>query len=99
MLETVARPNPGRAVIASGFGAQAQWFRNLAADPHCHVSIGTRQRVSAVARVLSSEESAAVLDDYRRTRPRAYRNLSRIIEEATSTAIDRVPMVELSWSS
>ncbi|MEU1963207.1 nitroreductase family deazaflavin-dependent oxidoreductase [Nocardia sp. NPDC019255] len=99
VLETVARPGRTRAVIASGFGAQAQWFRNLAADPHCYVSIAARHRVPAVARVLSSGESAAVLDDYRRTRPRAYRNLSRIIEEATSTAIGRVPMVELSWDS
>ncbi|MGW4330374.1 nitroreductase family deazaflavin-dependent oxidoreductase [Nocardia sp. NPDC004573] len=99
VLETVSRPSRDRAVIASGFGAQAQWFRNLVADPHCHVSIATHFRVPALARVLSPEETAVVLDDYRHGHPRAYRKLSRIIEEATGTAIDGVPMVELAWSS
>ncbi|MEU2043150.1 nitroreductase family deazaflavin-dependent oxidoreductase [Nocardia niwae] len=95
-LETVARPRRDRVVIASGFGAEAQWFRNLAADPHCHVSIAAHVRVPALARVLSADESALVLDEYRRVHPRAYRNLGRIVEEATGRGIDAVPMVELT---
>ncbi|WP_281916747.1 nitroreductase family deazaflavin-dependent oxidoreductase [Nocardia sputorum] len=95
-LETVARPSRDRVVIASGFGTQAQWFRNLAADPHCHVSISAHVRVPALARVLSPDESALVLDGYRRIHPGAYRKLGRIVEEATGTGIDAVPMVELT---
>ncbi|NQE67010.1 hypothetical protein NG2371_01460 [Nocardia gamkensis] len=96
VLETVARPSRDRVVIASGFGTQAQWFRNLAADPRCHMSIGVRARVPALARVLTPDESAAVLAGYRCDRPRAYRSLGRIVEEATGAGIDEVPMVELT---
>lgn len=96
VLETVARPSRDRVVIASGFGTQAQWFRNLAADPRCHVSIGVLYGVPALARVLSPDESAAVLVGYRRDHPRAYRSLGRIVEEATGAGIDEVPMVELT---
>ncbi|MFE7743139.1 nitroreductase family deazaflavin-dependent oxidoreductase [Nocardia sp. NPDC057455] len=96
VLEKVARPSRDRVVIASGFGIQAQWFRNLTADPRCHVSIGARFRVEAVSRVLRPDESAVVLDDYRRSHPRAFRNLGRIVEEATGTGIEAVPMVELA---
>ncbi len=84
MLEAVSRPSRDRVVIASGFGAQARWFRNLVADPHCHVSISTHFEVPAPARVLSPEETAVVLDDYRRIHPGAYRKLGRIVEEATA---------------
>ncbi|WP_306307209.1 nitroreductase family deazaflavin-dependent oxidoreductase [Nocardia exalbida] len=82
VLETVARPSRDRVVIASGFGTQAQWFRNLAADPRCHVSIGARFSAPALARVLRPDESVAVLEGYRRDHPRAYRSLGRIVEES-----------------
>ncbi|WP_330232782.1 nitroreductase family deazaflavin-dependent oxidoreductase [Nocardia sp. NBC_00508] len=97
VLETVARPSPDRMVVASGFGTQAQWFRNLVADPRCRVSIGARHRVPALARVLGPDESAVVLDGYRREHPKAYQGLGRIIEEATGSAIEQVPLVELSF--
>ncbi|MFI9414805.1 hypothetical protein [Nocardia gamkensis] len=70
--------------------------RNPAADPRCHVSIGVRSRAPALARVLSPDESAAVLAGHRRDHPRAYRSLGRIVEEATGAGIDEVPMVELT---
>lgn len=99
VLETVARPSRDRVVIASGFGKQAQWFRNLVADARCWVSIGSRHRVSAVARVLTLDESATVLDGYRREHPKAYRKLGGLIEEATGSDIDQVPLVELTLRS
>ncbi|WP_327113050.1 nitroreductase family deazaflavin-dependent oxidoreductase [Nocardia sp. NBC_01730] len=99
VLETIARPSRDRVVIASGFGRQAQWFRNLVADPRCWVSIGSRNRVSAVARVLTLDESATVLDGYRHEHPTAYRKLGGLIEEATGSDIDHVPLVELTLRS
>ncbi|MEU4342497.1 nitroreductase family deazaflavin-dependent oxidoreductase [Nocardia sp. NPDC023852] len=99
VLETVARPSRDRVVIASGFGKQAQWFRNLVADARCWVSIGSRHRVSAVARVLTLDESATVLDGYRREHPKAYRKLGGLIEEATGSDIDQVSLVELTLRS
>ncbi|WP_338087588.1 nitroreductase family deazaflavin-dependent oxidoreductase [Nocardia huaxiensis] len=95
-LETVARPTPATIVIASGFGATAQWYRNLQADPHCFVSIGFRHRVPARARDLTPDEAKTVLAEYKRAHPAAYRELSRVIEQATGTSIEDVPLVELT---
>ncbi|MGW5387890.1 nitroreductase family deazaflavin-dependent oxidoreductase [Nocardia sp. NPDC003963] len=95
-LETVDRPDPATVIIASGFGEKAQWYRNLLAQPRCHVSIGTRYRVPATARTLDRETAAEVLAGYRVRHPRAYRELSAIIESATGRGIDTVPLVELA---
>lgn len=95
-LETVDRPDPGTVIIASGFGETAQWYRNLLAQPRCRVSIGTHYRVPAAARVLDRARAAEVLAEYRVRHPRAYRELSGLIEEATGRGIETVPLVELS---
>ena len=95
-LETIDRPDLGTVIIASGFGEKAQWYRNLLAEPRCHVSIGTRYRVPAQARTLDREAAAEVLAGYRIRHPRAYRELSGIIEETTGRGIETVPLVELS---
>ncbi len=96
VLETVDRPDADTVVIASGFGKTAQWYRNLLAEPHCRVSVGWRHRAPAVARMLGIEETAAVLAGYRVRHPKAYQELSGVIQEATGQGIDTVPMVELS---
>ncbi|NUS94814.1 MAG: nitroreductase family deazaflavin-dependent oxidoreductase [Nocardia sp.] len=98
-LETVSRPGPGTVIIASGFGGKAQWYRNLLAEPQCRVSIGTRYRVPARARVLDPDTAALVLAEYRVRHPRAYRELSGVIEEATGQGIETVPLVELTLAS
>lgn len=96
VLETVDRPDPGTVIIASGFGETAQWYRNLLAEPHCRVSIGTHHRVPAEARTLDRSRAAEVLAGYRIRHPRAYRELSGLIEEATGRGIETVPLVELA---
>ncbi|MEU8900426.1 nitroreductase family deazaflavin-dependent oxidoreductase [Nocardia sp. NPDC048505] len=94
-LETVAHISRDRVVIASGFGATSQWYRNLRVTPRCHVWIGARRRVPAVARVMEPPESAQVLAEYRIRHPRAYRKLSGLIEESTGRGIDTVPLLAL----
>ncbi|RDI42131.1 deazaflavin-dependent oxidoreductase (nitroreductase family) [Nocardia mexicana] len=95
-LETVARPTADTVVIASGFGRRSQWFRNLAADPRCRVSVGLRYRVPATARELTADESARVMSGYRHEHPRAYRELRGVIEDAVAGDIDTVPLIELT---
>lgn len=99
VLETVDRPDAETVVIASGFGETAQWYRNLLAEPNCRVSIGTRNRIPAVARPLDRAEAATVLAGYRVRHPKAYRKLGGIIEEATGRGIETVPLVGLSLRS
>ena len=40
VLEAVGHPAPDSYVVASGFGAKAQWFRNIRANPHVRVWAG-----------------------------------------------------------
>lgn len=43
VLEVVGRHEEfGGYLIASGFGARSQWFRNIAADPRVHFQVGWR---------------------------------------------------------
>lgn len=66
VLEVVRwRPGPCEAVVVSGFGARAQWYRNLLAGGVEEVTIG-RMRFRPVVRVLEPEEACAVLADYER---------------------------------
>ncbi|MFC0313923.1 nitroreductase family deazaflavin-dependent oxidoreductase [Gordonia phosphorivorans] len=95
-LEKVDRPAKNRIIIASGFGEKSQWYRNLQADPRCRVWIGFTRHRPATARTLSPAESTDVLERYRRAHPKAYAELSGVIEDATQRRIDDIPYVELT---
>ena len=94
-LEVVDRPAPDRLLIASGFGARADWYQNLEADPSCRVSIGTLHRIPASARFLTSDEAAQVITRYQRAHPRAWEQLHGAIERAVGHPVQDLPMVEL----
>ena len=85
VLEVVQRESPTAVVVASGFGAGSQWFRNLQATPECHVTLGrTRHRAEAV--VLATDERDRVLADYARDNPGAWKQLSTAMAELNHTA-------------
>lgn len=95
-LEVVERPRPDTIVIVSGFGARAQWYRNLRATPRCHVSTGRLRRVAAEARFLSDAEASQTLERYRQAHPRAWRRLRGAIEHTIGRSVHGLPMVELT---
>lgn len=99
VLEVIDHPETDVYVIASGFGADAQWFRNIAAHPQVRVWTGSRSAVRATARVLDQAEADRALTRYRMRHPRAWASLKPVIENTlgqpvsdTNTAL---PMVEL----
>lgn len=94
-LEVVERPSADEIVVVSGFGTGAQWYQNLLAEPSCRVSIGTRTRVTAQARFLSEEESAAALARYQQAHPKAWQRLRGAIETAVGHEVEGLPMVNL----
>ncbi len=53
----------GEAVVMSGWGRRANWFRNVEAGGAVEVELG-RQRFRPEVRVLEPEEAVAVLADY-----------------------------------
>ncbi|WP_040788579.1 nitroreductase family deazaflavin-dependent oxidoreductase [Nocardia paucivorans] len=95
VLEVVDRPTPDRIVIASGFGTESQWYRNIRAHPRVRIWIGARRGVAATATPMSVDESAAVLARYAAEHPRAWKRLRATIEQATGASVDGLPMVLL----
>lgn len=95
VLEVVDHPAPGEYVIVSGFGATAQWYRNIQADPRVRVWTGFRRGVPATATPMTDSESAAALDHYIQQHPKAWDKLRGTIEHATGSPVDTLPMVAL----
>ncbi len=98
VLEVVDHPAKDRYLIASGFGRNAQWYRNLAANPRCAVSVGRRRNVPASARLLDADESARELRDYQRRHPRLWEGLRTAIVKMTDGPVE-ILMVELQLGS
>jgi deazaflavin-dependent oxidoreductase (nitroreductase family) len=103
VLEVVARPGPTTFVIASGFGARAQWFRNVRANPNVRVYLGVRGPAAATARLLTSEEASAALTAYASSHPREWATLKPVFEATLGARIDNrgtsLPMLALDLVS
>lgn len=99
VLEVIGHPTPDVYIVASGFGARAQWYRNLMANPRVRVSVAGHVADPATARRLDPAEADAVLADYVRRHPRAWAKFRNILENTLDTAISEhdtaLPMVEL----
>lgn len=94
-LEAVTRESRDSVVLASGFGPGAQWYRNLAANPDCEVSIGFRNRVPARAELLDGTESKALLEKYSAAHPTDWKMLKKSITDVTGDPDPEIPMVRL----
>lgn len=97
VLEVVTRPSRNEVVIASALGRGAQWFRNLVAEPNCHVSIGFRRRVPAVAEVLGADDAADFLAEYQKAHPALWKELKTIMTSLHGGDPDfELPLVRLA---
>ena len=99
VLEAVDHPDPGTYIVAAGFGDRAQWLRNVRASPRVRVYAGSRRPMVAIARPLTSEETATALTAYARGHPRAWAALKPVFETTLGARIDRdgtgLPMIAL----
>lgn len=95
VLETVVRRGRNEIVVASGFGENAQWFRNIRANPECHISIGARRRSPGLATILGQKDADAVLAEYRSAHPKAWAELESAIIAATGETDPQIPFVSL----
>ncbi|WP_236700374.1 nitroreductase family deazaflavin-dependent oxidoreductase [Allosalinactinospora lopnorensis] len=68
----------GGFLVASGYGARSQWFRNILHRPRVRFQIGWR-RYEGTARPLPAEESGRSLAEYARRHPRAAASLLRAL--------------------
>ncbi|WP_243795259.1 nitroreductase family deazaflavin-dependent oxidoreductase [Saccharopolyspora gloriosae] len=99
VLEVIGHPAPDVYVIASGFGSQAQWYRNLMANPQVRVSVAGHHSSPATARRLPTGEADAALTAYARKHPRAWAKFKNVLENTLGTAISEqdtaLPVLEL----
>ncbi|MBS1860542.1 MAG: nitroreductase family deazaflavin-dependent oxidoreductase [Actinobacteria bacterium] len=103
VLEVVDNPEAGTYIVVSGFGRRAQWYRNVEAEPHVRVYIGSRRPAAAEARPLEGEDAVSALRRYAAAHPRAWSSLRPVLEETLGARIDadgtELPMVELRCGS
>jgi deazaflavin-dependent oxidoreductase (nitroreductase family) len=95
-LEVLTRPSRDEVIIASGFGRTSQWFKNLQANPHCHVSIGARRRVPATANVLPADEAAALLAAYQDAHPKLWSVLDDSMTQLHGSKDYELPLMRLT---
>ena len=65
-------------IIASGWGQQADWFRNIEKTPNVLVDAGSR-RFEAIAARLPAEQAEREVRDYARRHPLALRKLAGVM--------------------
>jgi deazaflavin-dependent oxidoreductase (nitroreductase family) len=69
-------PTSDSYIIASGFGTQVDWFRNIQQNPNVVMQSGTR-RLEAVAERLPLDVAANELRSYAQQHPRAFRTIAK----------------------
>jgi deazaflavin-dependent oxidoreductase (nitroreductase family) len=85
----------GTFCVASGWGEQSIWFRNVMENPAVEVQF-KRSKFSARARNLGIDEASAILADYAVRCPRAFEVLTGNIlgEKLEPTAVNASVMAE-----
>jgi len=79
VLEVVRHDEKSNAyVVASGFGEQADWYKNVTAHPQVTIQVGNNH-MTAHAERLPVEEATDEMLDYNRRHPVALRTLSGIL--------------------
>ena len=79
VLEVVRHDRPTDTYfVASGWGTQSDWYRNIRKNPEVLVQVG-RRRLKATAEQLSPQEAEQELRVYVQQHPAAARSLARIL--------------------
>ncbi|HEX4015190.1 MAG TPA: nitroreductase family deazaflavin-dependent oxidoreductase [Frankiaceae bacterium] len=102
VLEVFGHPAPDVYLIVSGFGANAQWYRNLQADPAARVWVGRRRSVRARAERLSGPAADQALDAYVALHGKAWDRFKPVVEDTLGQAVERgsdLPILALSLTA
>ncbi len=91
----------GSYIVAAAWGNQADWYKNIKAQPNVTVEVGTK-RFAAFAKILSADEAAQHLNIYATKHPFAFRQLGSILfnlksrdpEQIINSMTEAIPFVE-----
>jgi deazaflavin-dependent oxidoreductase (nitroreductase family) len=93
VLEVVDyNPDTDTYVIASGYGKQSHWYRNILKTPDVTIQVGQR-RMHVKAHVLTPEESGEAMVRYARRYPTAARFICRKVGYRVDGSEDDYRMV------
>jgi deazaflavin-dependent oxidoreductase (nitroreductase family) len=103
VLEVVAHATtPPSWTVASGYGPQAQWYRNLRHEPRALIQVGNRYHAVS-AHFFNPEEGAEIMAHYAPFHPRAARAMCRYLgfvvdgtSESFRAAGRQIPFVRLA---
>ncbi|MEV8524456.1 nitroreductase family deazaflavin-dependent oxidoreductase [Streptomyces sp. NPDC052000] len=104
VLEITGRdPATGAYHLASGFGPESQWYRNIQQTPRVTIQVG-RHRSTATARPMTPEESGRAMAAYAPRHPRTARRLMAVCGIETDgteddyylIGRDHIPFVEVT---
>ncbi|GAA2360450.1 nitroreductase family deazaflavin-dependent oxidoreductase [Saccharopolyspora halophila] len=73
------RPDVPEAVVVAAWGKNPDWYRNLRAAPALEVRIGAQRWTRPEHRFLDGEEAHAVLLDYQRAHPHAWKRIAPVL--------------------
>ncbi len=89
VLEVFGHPTTDVYLVVSGFGAKAQWFRNLQDNPAARIWVRGRRALPVRAEILSDVAADAALDAYVARHARAWEKLKPVVENTLGHPIER----------
>jgi deazaflavin-dependent oxidoreductase (nitroreductase family) len=92
----------GEYTIASGWGTQSDWYKNLKHNPKVWVQVRLQQ-FQAIAQELASDEAEKLLLEYAHRHPLAFRELARLmsgsvgenVAETCHAVAQEIPLITL----
>ena len=83
-------PSTQECIVIAGWGARSDWYRNIEIQPAVLVQVG-RLRYRPQQRLLSSEETLTILQEYPRRHPFRARFLLPLLSSLAGIAYDGTP--------
>ena len=87
-------PTTQECIVMAGYGTQSDWYRNMQAHPVVEVQVG-RQCYTSKPRMLSSEETLHVLEEYQRHHPWAFREMMHFVGYAYNGTPEELHAISL----
>ena len=85
VLEVLRSKDHHCYVVASGWGEDSQWFKNILLNPDVQIEVqGSRRK--AMAHRVSKQQAAHELRDYAQRHPLAYRKIGSLLFGKRATA-------------
>jgi deazaflavin-dependent oxidoreductase (nitroreductase family) len=100
VVEVVAHEDLLTFYVVSGWGRQADWYRNIHQRPEVRIRVGSRT-LKARAEDVPTEKAAGIMEEYTNRYPLAFKELTRLFlgeemrpgPESARRVVKMLPMV------